>query len=405
MARLETQGGHIQVGDVAGDLVAFTAGGHIVTGKVAGAGSLKTGGGHIRSVGIGGRAELVTEGGNISVGRAGAFVAVKTGGGQIDFGEVHGSVQAQTGGGGIRILYVAGPMEVESNGGSICLTRVAGAVKAATGGGTITAWINPDVSTNGDVRLAGPSQLTSGVGDIVVFLPRNLATSIDAIVENGGERRIEADPALALQFQKSAEGYVHAWTSLNGGGMPLKLRTTGGKIKLQFMDSEQALRDSMVREQAERLRREISPDLSLPFILPVARVAPAPQADPMPAPEASAPAAWSGSWIDIIELKLLGGIREDADLFQKRITYAPRPGYPEAARRAGVEGIVRLQVALTKDGRVEVQKILEGEPALADAAVASVKQWRGNPVALNGRKVDVISTVTFNFQLVERARN
>lgn len=407
VAHLETEGGHITVGDVAGDLSAFTAGGHIVTGKVAGSASLKTGGGHIRSVGIGGRADLSTEGGNITVGRAGSFVSVKTAGGQIDFGEVHGSVQAQTGGGGIRIMYVAGPMEVESNGGSICLTRVAGAVRAATGGGSITAWINPESSSSGsDVHLAGPSQLASSDGDIIVFLPRNLAANIEATVENGGERRIEFDPALALQLQKSSEGTVHAWAALNGGGVPLKLRTTAGKIRLRFLDSEVALRESLIHEQMDRLRREISPDLALPAPLTTVAIrTPEPPPQPEPPSSVEPPAGWTGSWLDILELKLLGGIREDADDFQKRITYAPRPGYPEIARRAGVQGIVRLQIVLNQDGRVEVQKILEGDPSLADAAISAVKQWRGKPVRLDGKKVDVISTVTFNFQLTSRAGN
>jgi len=39
---------------------------------------------------------------------------------------------------------------------------------------------------------------------------------------------------------------------------------------------------------------------------------------------------------------------------------------------------VKLQVRVKKDGSVEVQKLLEGDPALADAAIAAVKQWRQN---------------------------
>jgi DUF4097 and DUF4098 domain-containing protein YvlB len=180
-AKLETEGGHIQVLDVAGDLTAFTGGGHINVGNIAGDASLRTGGGHIRAGQIGGRAELETVGGNITVAHAGNFVSVRTGGGQIDFGEVRGSVHAQTGGGGIRVMYVSGPMELESSSGSICLTRVAGALQAATSGGTITAWINPEPpSGGGNVRLAGASQLASGNGDIIVFLPRNLAANIEA---------------------------------------------------------------------------------------------------------------------------------------------------------------------------------------------------------------------------------
>jgi len=411
VARLETQGGHIHVQDVAGDLSAFTAGGHIVTGNIAGDATLRTGGGHITSAGIGGRAELSTEGGNITVGHAGSYVGVRTGGGQIDFGEVHGSVRAQTGGGGIRIMYVAGPMEVESTGGSICLTQVAGAVRAATGDGTITAWINPDSSSSSSssgnaVHLAGASQLASGAGDIVVFLPRNLAANIEATVENGGEQRIDADPALALQFQKSSgSGSVHAIALLNGGGAPLRLRTIDGKIRLKFLDSETKLRDSLIRDQLARLRRDFPDFPPPPALAPVAlrQFAPA-QPEPEAAPEPplapqDAPSGWTGSWIDKLELTILGGVREDADEFQTRLVYAPKPAYPEIARRAGVEGIVRLQVRLTRNGRIEVQKLIEGEPSLADAAISAVRNWKGKPVVLDGKPVDVISTVTFNFQL------
>jgi TonB family protein len=407
VAKLQTQGGHIQVSDVAGDLTAFTAGGHINTGYVSGEANLHSGGGHIRSAGIGGKAELATEGGNITVGKAGNFVAVKTGGGQIDFGEVRGSVHALTGGGGIRVMYVSGPMDVESNGGSICLTRVSGSVRAATGSGTITAWINPDgyLNSASSVRLTGASQLTSGAGDIVVFLPRNLAANIEAVVENGGEHRIEADPALALQIAKSAQtsGPIRAVAELNGGGPVLRLKTTGGRIKLQYLEAETALWDSMVREQKVRMERDLSknslPAMSALWPDPAPAPDPQPRVDPLPQVSAPARSVWTGSWVDKLEIHILGGIREDGDAFQNRIVSAPRPEYPEIARKAGIEGRVRLQVRLTQDGRIEVQKLLEGDTVLADAAIASVKKWRGKPVWMDGKPVDVISTVTFEFHL------
>jgi TonB family protein len=395
VARLETEGGHIQVQDVAGDLRAFTAGGHINAGNIAGDASLRSGGGHIRAGQIGGRADLQTDGGNITVVQAGSLVSVRTGGGQIDFGEVRGSVRAQTGGGGIRIMYVSGPMEVESSAGSICLTRVAGTVRAATAGGTITAWINPDApSSGGTVHLPGLSQLTSGNGDIVVFLPRNLAADIDAEVESGGERRIEADPALALQIQNRGNGPVHAMGALNGGGPPLKLRTTAGKIRLQFLDSEIALRQSLIREQRERLSDGLN-GVQIPVGFDNSGASRMPE--PPAAPDDHLD--WIDRWLNTLETTFLGGIREDPDELQKHLVSAPPPGYPEIARRAGVQGIVRLQVRATKDGRIEVDKILSGSPTLADAAIAAVKQWRVRPFSAGGRPVDVISTVTFNFQL------
>ena len=388
-AKLETQGGHITVSDVAGDLDAFTAGGHIQAGNVAGSAKLRSGGGHIRAGHIGGEAHLETEGGNIAVGEAGSFVSVRTGGGQIDFGEVHGSVHAQTAGGGIRMMYVAGPMEVETSGGSICLTHVANTLRAATGNGTITAWIAPDSpDPSHPVRLSGASQLSSSTGDIVVFLPRNIMATIDATVDNGGARRIEADPSLALVMQAHPEGSLRAFGTLNGGGAVLKLHTMAGKIRLQYLDTETTLRQSMVEEERRRLINAGYPKEEAPQ-------------EPEPATGATPEAKvdWIDQWVDRLESMFLGGMREDAEEFKKRLIFSPSPEYPQIARKAGLQGVVRVQVRVKTDGSLSVDKIIEGEPALADAATVAIRQWRARPGQLGDKKVDVITTVTFNFQL------
>ena len=407
VAKLETEGGHIKVMEVTGDLTAFTAGGHINVGDIGGDASLHSGGGHIRARQIGGRADLETVGGNITVGKAASFVSVHTGGGQIDFGEVRGSVRAQTGGGGIHVIYVSGPMEVESNGGSICVTGASGAVQAATSGGSITAWINPTVAAEkGMVRLEAPSQLASSTGDLIVYLPRNLAANIDALVASGTAQHIEADSALHLTMQGplSGLGQVHAVGVLNGGGAPLKLRTTGGRIRLQFMDSQAALRDSLVHEQVDRLNKRFV-EVGFP---------PVKFNDPPPgwpgAAKDSHAAKDQGEqqndnsdvierWINSLELAFWGSIDEKPDEFLKRLTYRPAPSYPALAQRAGVHGIVLLQVKVTKDGHIEVQKVLQGEPVLADAAIDAVKRWRAKPASVKGKQCDVTSTVKFDFQL------
>ena len=406
VAKLETEGGHIKVMGVTGDLSAFTAGGHINVGDISGDASLRSGGGHIRARQIGGRADLETVGGNITVGTAASFVSVRTGGGQIDFGEVRGSVRAQTAGGGIHVIYVSGPMEVESNGGSICVTGASGTLQAATSGGSITAWINPSVpAERGMVRLEAPSQLASGTGDLIVYLPRNLAANIDALVANGTGQHIEADSALHLTMQSplSGLGQVRAVGVLNGGGAQLKLRTTGGKIRLQFMDSQAALRDSLWNEQVDRLNKRFVEVGLAPVTF-------------------NRPYGWSGAvmedhqrqdqseqqiekgdvierWINSLELTLWGSISEDPDTFLKRFSHPPTPSYPPLAQRAGIHGLVTLQVKLAKDGHVEVQKVLQGEPVLADAAIDAVKRWRAKPAWVKGKQCDVISTVKFDFQL------
>jgi len=396
LAKIITRGGHITMADVYGNVDAFTAGGHIVAGNVDGSAKLHTGGGHIRAGKIRGTADLDTAGGNITVGEADATLSVRTGGGQIDLGEIHGSIHAQTAGGGIRAMYIAGPMEMETNGGSICLTRVANTVRAYAGSGTITAWITPESgNSNHPARLNGPSQLSSSTGDIIVYLPRNLAATIDASIDSGSPAKIEADPSLPLTVQSQGEGSVHAIGLLNGGGALLKLHTTAGKIRLQFVDSQNALRESLQEEQKMRLDRKLN-DVGVEQVVLRSPV-------PTDQPTSAAPEEkrdWLDLWMDRLEVAVTGGVHEDPEEFKKRIVNCCKsPQYPLIAKRAGLQGIVRLQIRVKPDGSVSVDKVLEGQATLADAASTAVRQWQATPGELAGKKVDVISTVTFNFQL------
>jgi TonB family protein len=186
--------------------------------------------------------------------------------------------------------------------------------------------------------------------------------------------------------------------ALNGGGPPLKLRTTAGKIRLQFLDSEIALRQSLIQEQRERLMDRLNSVqlTSAGFAKPQTWSAPEVASGPVAAEESG---DWIDRWLSTLESTFLGSMHEDPDELQKHLVSAPPPVYPDIAKRAGVQGIVRLQVRATKEGRVEVDKILSGSPTLADAAISAVKKWRVRPFSSGGRPVDVISTITFNFQL------
>src|SRR6266568_438719 len=158
---VSTGAGDIETVDIGGTASLITQGGNIRAGWIGATGLPASTMG--RPV-----AHLETEGGHITVQDVAGDLIANTGGGHINAGNISGAVRAQTGGGGIRVMYVAGPLEVETSAGSICLTRVGGSVRAQTAGGTITAWISPDSpSQSAPVRLAGASQLSSGAGDIV----------------------------------------------------------------------------------------------------------------------------------------------------------------------------------------------------------------------------------------------
>jgi hypothetical protein len=258
-ARLVTDGGHITVKNVGGELSANTGGGHITTGTIGGSASLHTNGGHIRVASVKGVARLDTGGGNITLERSGGELVAETAGGQIEVGEAAGLVRAKTGGGGIRVVRVSGPTNLETGGGSIYLTQVDGLVKASTGTGGITAWF---VSSP---KQPGSCDLQSGDGDIVVYLPRQLAVTIDAQIQQGNEHHVIADPAFPLKvsYDEASNGSrrIRAEGALNGGGEVLRLRTAAGNIRLILSDSKKQI--EIYKQHMEQIQQQLATQLRM----------------------------------------------------------------------------------------------------------------------------------------------
>ena len=75
------------------------------------------------------------------------------------------------------------------------------------------------------------------------------------------------------------------------------------------------------------------------------------------------------------------------------------PIYPEIAKRARIQGDVRLQAVITPEGTIAQLTVISGHPLLAPAALDAVRQWRFRPYLLNGQAVPVETTITVNFRL------
>ena len=77
------------------------------------------------------------------------------------------------------------------------------------------------------------------------------------------------------------------------------------------------------------------------------------------------------------------------------------PSYPERARALGIQGLVRLEAILNREGRVEQDiKVLESIPFLDEAASTALRQWRFKPARdQSGQPVRVIVEVPFRFAL------
>ena len=75
------------------------------------------------------------------------------------------------------------------------------------------------------------------------------------------------------------------------------------------------------------------------------------------------------------------------------------PQYPEIAKTIHLSGTVHLRAIIATDGRVQNLEVLSGNPILANAAVAAVRQWRYRPTLLSGTAVEVETFITVNFVL------
>ena len=75
------------------------------------------------------------------------------------------------------------------------------------------------------------------------------------------------------------------------------------------------------------------------------------------------------------------------------------PVYPEAARKAGIQGIVLLEATTDEKGNVVNVKVLKSIPELDRAAIDALKQWKYEPVIVDGKPKGVVFTVTVKFAL------
>jgi hypothetical protein len=79
------------------------------------------------------------------------------------------------------------------------------------------------------------SMLSTGAGDITVFLPSDIAVTIQALNESGRAGRIVSEFAEipVRHAREQTDAMVVAEGQLNGGGPTLKLTSTDGTIYLR----------------------------------------------------------------------------------------------------------------------------------------------------------------------------
>src|ERR1022692_244048 len=80
------------------------------------------------------------------------------------------------------------------------------------------------------------------------------------------------------------------------------------------------------------------------------------------------------------------------------VLHRVEPDYPEEARQRQIQGPVVLDVHIDRDGTIQEVKLVSGQPLLADAAIAAVKQWRFKPQMRKGHPTEMQTRITLNFR-------
>lgn len=179
---------------------------------------ISTAGGAIDAASIRGRAELHSSGGRIEIADVDGDVDAHTSGGRIEADGVRGNARLDTSGGAISARRIDGNLVAETSGGGIDIEEVGGTVEAHTSGGPVRARFSPGNGSGGSLSSSG--------GGITAIVDPAASLDVDAHTSGG---RVTVDLPITVRGsmqRNSVRG------SLNGGGPLLKLRSSGGSVRV-----------------------------------------------------------------------------------------------------------------------------------------------------------------------------
>ena len=188
-------------------------------------------------------AELYTSGGNLNVGDLTGKITGRTSGGDVRVGRIDGEVKLSTSGGNIALASATDDVELTTSGGDIRVKRTGDEAKLRTSGGNIVIEEAADEvhasTSGGDVTvgfagtLKDDSELRTSGGGVRVKVPAGAAFDLDASTSGGAVR---AD-GLTVKTEKGGSGRSRLKGKVNGGGPTLKLRSSGGDVRIEAIGS------------------------------------------------------------------------------------------------------------------------------------------------------------------------
>jgi len=92
-------------------------------------------------------------------------------------------------------------------------------------------------------------------------------------------------------------------------------------------------------------------------------------------------------------------VKMSSNMMKDMLAHGVAPIYPDEARHARVQGIVKLHAIIGTDGSVRQLEVISGDPLLVEPSLAAVKQWKYKVTALNGEPVEVDTTIDLTFSI------
>ena len=177
---------------------------------------LSTSGGSISVADVEGEHDIRTSGGSLNFDHLSGTTKAHTSGGSINVNDYQGKLDANTSGGSIRVDGSEGEATLETSGGSINLENIRGSLEAHTSGGSIRANVE---------ELGKFLTLKTSGGGITATIPGGQGLDLDL----SGNR---VNTKLVNFTGESDKNSING--SVNGGGVPVNLHTSGGSVTLDY---------------------------------------------------------------------------------------------------------------------------------------------------------------------------
>ncbi len=91
--------------------------------------------------------------------------------------------------------------------------------------------------------------------------------------------------------------------------------------------------------------------------------------------------------------------RVPSEVMERLLIHKVEPVYPEAARKANLQGVVALDAVIASDGTVVNLHPLSGPDGLISAAMDAARWWRFRPYRVRGEPAAVETTLSVEFRL------